>query len=106
MLFRILRQLLPNQYDVCPICTKKIKFIVRYPKYLCRDCSERTVCSEGRPVKFGNIDLSGGFWGKYEDTGEKYKEHRCFVDDVECVANEARFGGVVFQVAPRPRFID
>ena len=106
MFFRILRQLLPNQQDQCPVCEASIEFVARYPKYICRECKERTLSVDGRPLKFGNIDLSGGFWAKYADTDEPYEGNRCFVDGVECEANEARFGGIVVQVYPRPRFID
>ena len=57
-------------------------------------------------MTFGNVSVSGGFVGRYADTDEEYEGHQCFVDGVECVANEARFGGIVVQVAPRPKNID
>ena len=49
----------------------------------------------GRAVQFFNLSMSGGFGGCYMDTNEPYNEHLCYVDGIECYANEARFGGIV-----------
>jgi hypothetical protein len=48
-------------------------------------------------VTFTNADLSGGFVGTYSDTGEEYSSHECFVDGVECRAEEAYLGGIVVE---------
>jgi hypothetical protein len=56
---------------------------------------------DGRPLRFFNLSLSGGFGAEYADNGEPYDSSICFIDDVKCFADEARFGGIVIQVAAR-----
>lgn len=34
---------------------------------------------------------------KFLDTQEAYTSHTCFIDGIECFADEARFGGIVIQ---------
>jgi hypothetical protein len=46
---------------------------------------------------FSNETFSGGFIAQYADTGEARDSHVCFVDGVECWADEARFGGIIIQ---------
>ena len=87
-----------NTSYFCPICAKELRHIQRYPKYVCESCSNRARSRDGRPLKFFNISLSGGFTAQYADTGEVYESHECFIDDVPCYADEARFGGIVIQV--------
>ena len=52
---------------------------------------------DGRLLKFGNVDISGGFKARYADTGEEYPSHECFIDEVKCHADEAHFGGIVIE---------
>lgn len=82
----------------CPICAVEIEKSRRYPNCVCFDCSKRARDENGRLLKFHNIDLSGGFVGFYVDTNEKYESRVCYIDDVKCYADEARFGGIVIEI--------
>ena len=48
-------------------------------------------------MDFYNLDISGGFMSKVN--GEYSDIHTCFIKNVKCIANEARFGGIVIQPA-------
>lgn len=82
----------------CHICKKELMFNHRYPNYVCKDCCSKATSKTGRRIIFRNKDLSGGYEAFYEDTKEKYPSHLCFIDGVECFADEARFGGIVIEV--------
>jgi DNA-directed RNA polymerase subunit RPC12/RpoP len=82
----------------CPICKKELKFIKRYPNYVCNECSSKATSKTGRKLIFSNINFSGGFEAFYADTKEIYSNHICFIDGVECFADEARFGGIVIEL--------
>ena len=79
----------------CPICKVEVGWSERYPAYLCGDCMNRAVSPDGRPVVFGNASINGGLVATYLDSRDAYLSDFCFVDGVECRAQEARFGGVV-----------
>lgn len=81
----------------CPICSAKVAWSESYPNYLCGSCYMRASSEDGRPLTFGNLSINGGFVAFYADTIERYESHKCFVDGIECYADEARFGGVVIQ---------
>lgn len=81
----------------CPICKTKLDFNKRYPNYLCYECSEKATDINGRKLAFGNISIGGGFEAIYIDTKEIYNSHICYVDNIECYADEARFGGIVLE---------
>ncbi|MFP4341650.1 MAG: hypothetical protein ACLFQO_14480 [Cyclobacteriaceae bacterium] len=81
----------------CPICSKELKVIRRYPKYVCPECKYKATDKDGHELSFSNVDFTGGFTASYTDTGEKYNSHTCYIDGIECYADEARFGGVVIQ---------
>jgi DNA-directed RNA polymerase subunit RPC12/RpoP len=83
----------------CPICQKEVGVNERYPKYICTDCSSKTTDIEGRPVDYFNTTLLGaGCQGKYKDTtSEIYSSNHCYVNGILCIAEEARFGGIVIQ---------
>src|SRR5688500_15724090 len=83
----------------CPICGAEVAPSLRYPSYVCRDCYQKAVDSSGRALRFYNESFSGGFIANYADTDEDYGSHVCFIDGVECWADEAHFGGIVI----RPR---
>ncbi len=87
---------LENQY--CPICSVKVKFNPRYPKYICNHCHNKAEDKNGRKLLFRNEDFSGGFKAIYEDTEEEYNSNTCFVEGIECYAEEAKFGGIVIQI--------
>ena len=69
----------------------------RYPRYLCQQCVASATDHSGRPLQFFNEGLSGGFLARYADTGEPVNSHLCFVNGIQCWADEARFGGIVVQ---------
>lgn len=87
---------LPTQR--CPICSEQVRFNARYPRYVCADCARRARDENGRALEFYNQTMSGGFEARYRDGGEPRAGHVCFIDGIECRADEARFGGIVIQV--------
>jgi hypothetical protein len=83
----------------CPICQEKIAYSQRYPRYICKDCANKTTDLAGRPVVFYNTSLFGqGCRGQYKETKEFYPGDICFVNGIKCQAEEFRFGGIVVQV--------
>ena len=86
----------------CPICEKIIPVVERYPDYVCSTCAGRASTADGRPLKFYNESLSGGFLAFYADTNEPYLKGKmnapCFIAGIPCIAAEARMGGIVIQV--------
>ncbi len=81
----------------CPICFNSVQPFARYPNYVCNDCCEKVVDRKGREVWFRNLDMWGGFEGVYADDGSPYDSNICFIKGMRCTAEEARFGGIVFQ---------
>jgi hypothetical protein len=69
----------------------------RYPRYVCPECAGKVTGIKGRRLDFYNIDFWGGYSAKYIDTRENYNSHTCYIEGVECYADEARFGGIVVQ---------
>jgi hypothetical protein len=83
----------------CPICGEQMTADPRYPRRVCRACVERVCDEDGRPLRFYNTSLSGGFLARYVDSGTDCESHECFIDGVRCWADEAYMGGIVVQVA-------
>lgn len=83
--------------STCPICGTRRPHFERYPRYLCDACSRKATSAEGRPLRFQNLSLSGGYAAFYADDQQPYESHECFVNGVRCHADEARFGGIVIQ---------
>lgn len=83
--------------QTCPICKTHVQASERYPNYVCEDCKKRAVNSEGLPVKFFNKDFGGGFIAIARKDNIEYKSenHVCFINDIECYADEAKMGGIV-----------
>jgi len=81
----------------CPICSKPVPVSERYPMYVCMDCAARAVSRDGRALSFFNESLSGGFAAQITDTGETYSSHECYINGIQCYADEAHFGGIVIQ---------
>lgn len=82
----------------CPICGCPLSLYERYPHYVCPTCAGKTCDASGRKVDFRNLDFCGGCQGFYPDTMEIYPSMECFIEGRACVADEARFGGIVIQV--------
>lgn len=100
----------PFMEIACPVCSKPVKTLERYPRSLCSECSARVTDRSGRPVVFYDIQvlpapnssgvtLLGGFYGYYANTGlqETYSSSTCYVDGITCEAKNARFGGIVIE---------
>lgn len=88
-----------DQTTHCPICGAEMPFSQRCPRAVCQSCARRAASPDGRPLRFGNVALSGGFAAHYADTGEPYPgSHDCLIDGVRCHADEAHMGGIVIEV--------
>jgi hypothetical protein len=85
------------QEQYCPICNVPVKPSIRYPRYLCNACAVKAKSKDGRPLKFFNESMSGGYAAEYVDTDVSYPSHECYVNEIECYADESRFGGIVIQ---------
>jgi hypothetical protein len=85
----------------CPICGQAVTHSARYPHYVCGTCYAKAVSSDGRPLRFFNLSFSGGYGAEYADNKEPYNSHVCYIDGVQCVADEAHMGGIVIQTAQR-----
>jgi hypothetical protein len=83
----------------CPISSAAVDPNLRYPRYICQECAVKATSADGRLLAFSNVDMTGGFAARYVDTGEKYESRECFIGGVKCRADEARFGGIVIEVA-------
>ncbi len=83
----------------CPICTARLNPNPRYPRYVCGDCAAKATDIARRKLQFYNAGLGGGYIAQYVDTQETYHSHICYIDGIRCHADEARFGGIVIEVA-------
>lgn len=45
----------PFMEIACPVCSKPVKTLERYPRSLCPECSARVTDRSGRPVVFYDI---------------------------------------------------
>lgn len=87
----------PELASSCPLCGQPVPFRARYARSICVACLQLAVDSEGRPLRFANISLSGGL---QVDDGTGWREimtAAAWVNGVPCRIQEARFGGVVGQ---------
>jgi hypothetical protein len=93
----------------CPLCGASVPRSDRYPHRLCEDCVNLAADEDGRRLVFANESLSGGIVATFAADGAPYGErltqsgftigYRCYVRGVKCIAEEARFGGIVLQPA-------
>ena len=90
-----------GEEQFCPICCQAVAHSPRYPRYVCATCYAKAVSSDGRPLRFFNLSFSGGYGAEYADNNDPYNSQVCYIDDVECVADEAHMGGIVIRVAVR-----
>ena len=81
----------------CSICNREVRFNPRYKNYVCNDCLEESppVDDQGRYMEFFD-DIREGIICKINDERiPRETFYICYVKGVRCVAEEARFGGVV-----------
>jgi len=88
----------PRETQPCPLCDRPVPKNPRYPRYVFGDCLDLVTDRRGRRVEFANEGFSGGFVGNYAGTDEPYDDHECFVRGVRCRADEAKFGGIVYEL--------
>ena len=79
----------------CPICKKYTKEDPRYPNAVCPVCAEQATDEQGRRLLLYNESVSGGFHAIVQDTNESRTSHICYIQGVECWADEAYMGGIV-----------
>ncbi len=93
-----------TEIQKCPICSAKVQFAERYPKYFCSTCVAKATDENNRQLKFYNETMMGsGFAAQYADTDEKGESHICYINGIKCRADEARFGGIVIQIYDEER---
>ena len=86
----------------CPSCGNERRTLRRYPRAICNPCYNKVTDEYGKSVSFGNQTMLGtGIIGNYED-GTEYNnpihhKQKCWVGDMTCIAEEAKFGGIVIQ---------
>ena len=92
----------------CPICSRPTAHEDRYPLSVCADCQTRAADSTGQTVVGFNEGFGGGLIvfhlvdGRPADVSDEVMESRlCWIDDIPCSIQEARFGGVVVQTLTR-----
>lgn len=83
----------------CPICKCVFKGYNRYPNTICYDCitKYKTLTKDGKEIFFSNVCLFGGFQSKIEGEEQYGTENMCYINNIPCIANEARFGGIIIQ---------
>ena len=91
----------PEPSGQCPSCGKPCTQTIRYPQALCGGCAQSATDLRGRPVRFSNVSLSGGFIAHHRDDdsvcAQVTDDGRVLIAGIECAAGEARFGGTVVQ---------
>jgi len=85
-----------NKNKDCPICGDTMLKSERYPNSICSECCEQTVTQHSEKIEFYNIDHTGGFMSVVNNVQGLI--HECYVNNIKCYADEARFGGIVISV--------
>jgi len=99
------KEIRPSEFKQgCSNCGAHVDFNGRYPRYICSNCTRKTITDEnGVELRFSNIGFSGGLRIAYYKGGEKVSEETdkiekvCYIDGKKFIATEARFGGIVIQ---------
>ena len=89
----------------CPICNVELRPVPRYPNYVCGSCKSKATDKNGRLLSFYNVHIFGGFEARYRDNGEYYYSNFCYINDIRCIADEARFGGIVIEIETNKHYI-
>ena len=86
---------LPDHF--CPGCGFAQKPFPRYPWHFCKDCVKRATDGAGRPLKFTNTSVGGGFAFAYADADDWVScgHALCRIAGRPVLVGEARFGGIV-----------
>ncbi len=82
-----------KEVQICPGCGKGVSASVRYPSYLCSDCESKLTDEHGALLTFEAIDMSGGYGARYQETGEEYAGHECYLDDKKYWADQVHGAG-------------
>ena len=84
-----------DMYHTCPTCSNIIITDKKYPTQICDECWYLTLNKNGNDISFGNVGINGGFLS-FSD-GKIGEEHQCFINGIECYAQEGGCGGIVIQ---------
>ena len=84
-----------DMYHTCPTCSNIIITNSKYPTQICDECWYLTLNKNGNDISFGNVGIKGGFLS-FSD-GKIGEEHQCFINGIECYAQEGGCGGIVIQ---------
>ena len=85
----------------CPICKCGVRYDGRYTRYVCNECQKNSppLTEDGEKIVFGNEGHWGGFLSVVNNQKTEVPIHKCYINGIECYADEARFGGIVIQAA-------
>ncbi|MEG4799007.1 hypothetical protein QUB63_02590 [Microcoleus sp. ARI1-B5] len=86
-----------RQLHPCPICSIPSPYWERYPRLVCSTCRSKACDDRGRKLKFFNVSMDGGFQAIVVDTQEEYLSHICYIEGIQCWADEGRFGGIAIE---------
>ena len=80
----------------CPICNQNMTSWSRYPNQICPQCCDQTVTQKNEKIEFYNEGPEGGFISIVNNV--RGNIHECNVNNIQCYAEEGRFGGIVISV--------
>jgi len=83
----------------CPICECGVRYDCRYTRYVCNECEKNAVTENGKKIKFFNEKHGFGCVSYVNDQKTEVPIHKCYINGIECYADEGRFGGIVIQAA-------
>lgn len=87
----------------CPICKTMMDTTPgRYFNVVCNECIDvyDMIDQNGNNITFGNLDYNGGFKSVTTlENGEQIvgSNNICYINGFKCIAQEARFGGIIIQ---------
>jgi hypothetical protein len=55
--------------------------------------------ADGKSLELFQAIPDGSYTASYVENGEPYLSNECYIDGFRCLAEEARFGGIVVQTA-------
>ena len=86
-------------WQFCSNCKERVLYNPRYPNHACRKCVDMIRDSNGNKLDYRDIHKL-----KYEENGFKVllkqgeEEVKIFIEQIEYLASEAKFGGIVHQI--------